>query len=117
MSWRKWLVRTVVFSIAGGLASAGFLYERWTNPAAIREQALASPSRPGVEIKVSQAIVINDPLPQVRYSVRGTSELTGVLKIDGHLQRPSNALSLKAEAGEIPLNAALIHTLAAYVPK
>src|SRR5438309_8229266 len=41
MSWRKWLVRGLVFSIAGAVACAALLYQRWTNPLAIRQQVLA----------------------------------------------------------------------------
>jgi hypothetical protein len=40
MSWRKWLVRGLVFSIAGAVACAALLYQRWTNPVAIRQQVL-----------------------------------------------------------------------------
>jgi hypothetical protein len=40
MAWRKWLVRGLVFSVMGGLALAGFLYQHWTNPAAVRRQVL-----------------------------------------------------------------------------
>jgi hypothetical protein len=40
MSWRKWLVRGLVFGIVGAVACAGLLYQRWTNPIAIRQQVL-----------------------------------------------------------------------------
>jgi hypothetical protein len=39
--WRKWLVRGVVFAILAGIAAAGLLYQRWTNPAATRRQVIA----------------------------------------------------------------------------
>ena len=40
MSWRKWLVRGVVFFFSAGLAAAGFCYQRWTNPEAVRRQVI-----------------------------------------------------------------------------
>jgi hypothetical protein len=40
MAWRKWLVRGLVFTIAGGLAGGAFLYQQWTNPAAVRHQVV-----------------------------------------------------------------------------
>jgi hypothetical protein len=36
MAWRKWLVRVVVFSLFGGMVAAALLYQRWTNPEAVR---------------------------------------------------------------------------------
>jgi hypothetical protein len=41
MTWRKWLVRSLVFSVLGLGILAALLYESWTNPAAIRRQLLA----------------------------------------------------------------------------
>ena len=41
MSWRKWIVRGLVFTIAGVCASAAYLYRYWTNPAAVREHVIA----------------------------------------------------------------------------
>jgi hypothetical protein len=40
MRWRKWLIRGLVFTVVGGLAAAGFLYQRWTNPTAVRQEVL-----------------------------------------------------------------------------
>jgi hypothetical protein len=40
MTWRKWLVRGLVFSVLGGILLAGLLYEAWTNPTAMRQQVL-----------------------------------------------------------------------------
>jgi hypothetical protein len=40
MSWRKWLVRGIVFFFTAGLAAAGFCYQRWTNPEAVRQQVI-----------------------------------------------------------------------------
>lgn len=41
MALRKWIVRSLVFAVAGSIATGGFIYERWTNPAAIRELVAA----------------------------------------------------------------------------
>ncbi len=40
MAWRKWLVRSLVFSIMGATVLAAVLYEAWTNPSAVRHQVL-----------------------------------------------------------------------------
>lgn len=233
MAWRKWLVRTLVFSVVAGLGAAGYLYQRFTNPAAIREQLvdklqellpganitldsaslslfggihiqslqlsrrddpdriafasvpsaviyhdkeqlldgkllirkiellrprlrvvrgkdgrvniggdlfskphpelaiptivvrdatvliedyLASPTRPAIEIKVTEAIGLNDPIEIVKFRLRGTSELAGPLELNGSWVRSSGALDLMLAAGEIPIKAPLVHLLAAYVP-
>jgi hypothetical protein len=36
MAWRKWFVRSLVFSVLGLAVFAGLVYEAWTNPAAVR---------------------------------------------------------------------------------
>jgi hypothetical protein len=41
MAWRKWLVRSLVFSVLGLATLAALLYEAWTNPSAVRRQVLA----------------------------------------------------------------------------
>ncbi len=41
MSWRKWVVRGLVFAICTALAGTAFLYQHWTNPAAVRQQVIA----------------------------------------------------------------------------
>jgi hypothetical protein len=41
MCWRKWLVRGLVFTVLGAFALGGVLYQRWTNPAAVRRAVLA----------------------------------------------------------------------------
>jgi hypothetical protein len=38
MAWRKWFVRSLVFSVLGLAVLAVLLYEAWTNPLAIRRQ-------------------------------------------------------------------------------
>ena len=57
MSWRKYLVRFLVFSTAGGLALAILLYQRWTNPAAVREQVIEQLGAhfPGATVRVDSA--------------------------------------------------------------
>jgi len=41
MGWRKWIVRGVVYGITGACVLAALLYQRWTNPSAVREQIIA----------------------------------------------------------------------------
>jgi hypothetical protein len=57
MSWRKWLVRILVFAILGGVASAAFIYHRWTNSATVKRQALTilQAHFPGAEISLDSA--------------------------------------------------------------
>jgi hypothetical protein len=40
MLWRKWLVRGLVFTVAGSTALVGLVYQAWTNPAATRRIVL-----------------------------------------------------------------------------
>jgi hypothetical protein len=37
MTWRKWLVRSLVFSVLGLVVLVALLYEAWTNPTAVRQ--------------------------------------------------------------------------------
>jgi hypothetical protein len=41
MALRKWMVRTLVFTVAAGAAAAGLAYKHWTDPAVVREQVVA----------------------------------------------------------------------------
>ncbi|HVS38550.1 MAG TPA: AsmA-like C-terminal region-containing protein [Gemmataceae bacterium] len=41
MTWRKWLVRGLVFSVLGLVALAVVAYQAWTNPTAVRAQVIA----------------------------------------------------------------------------
>jgi hypothetical protein len=41
MAWRKWFVRSLVFSVVGLAILAALVYEAWTNPAAVRRQVHA----------------------------------------------------------------------------
>ena len=36
MAWRKWIVRGIVYGILGAVAIAALIYQRWTNPGAVR---------------------------------------------------------------------------------
>jgi AsmA-like C-terminal region len=45
MTWRKWLVRGLVFNTFGGIAVAALLYQLWTNPVATRRQVLSQLDR------------------------------------------------------------------------
>jgi hypothetical protein len=40
MTWRKWMVRGLVYGVLGGIAAAAVLYQLWTNPTATRRQVL-----------------------------------------------------------------------------
>ena len=42
MAWRKWLVRSLVFTVAGGVVVAAFAYQHWTNPSFVRRQVIAN---------------------------------------------------------------------------
>jgi hypothetical protein len=57
MVWRKWLVRGMVFGIIGAVAAASILYQRWTNPSAVREQVIAQITKafPGAHVSVDSA--------------------------------------------------------------
>jgi len=69
MSRRKWFVRALVFTVVGVCACAVFLYQRLTNPAAVRQQVQAKLAAhfPGAHIFVESArlrilggIVVNE---------------------------------------------------------
>jgi AsmA-like protein len=57
MFWRKWFVRSVVFGIVGSCAAGAYLYEHWTNPAAVREQVLRRLGEifPGASVSLDSA--------------------------------------------------------------
>jgi hypothetical protein len=57
MSWRKWIVRGVVYGIVALCAVAALAYQRWTNPASVREQVIAKLQAlfPGAEVSVDSA--------------------------------------------------------------
>jgi hypothetical protein len=55
--WRKWLVRSLVFSLLGAMLAGAYIYQRWTNPEAVRLQVLAKLHDlfPGAEITLDAA--------------------------------------------------------------
>jgi hypothetical protein len=57
MSWRKWLVRGLVFGIMGAVVCAAVVYQRWTNPVAIRQQVLDKLRElfPGADVTLDSA--------------------------------------------------------------
>lgn len=57
MAWRKWIVRGVVYGIIGAAASAALLYQRWTNPGAVRAQVIAEVGKifPAAQVSVDSA--------------------------------------------------------------
>jgi hypothetical protein len=54
---RKWLVRGLVFSTLGGILAAGYVYQRWTNPGAVRRQVIGKLRElfPGADISLDSA--------------------------------------------------------------
>jgi hypothetical protein len=57
MSWRKSLVRLLVFTMVAGLAAAGWLYQRWTSPEEVRLQVIEQIAKefPGAHVSVESA--------------------------------------------------------------
>jgi hypothetical protein len=53
MSWRKYIVRAVVYGISSSCVLGAVLYQRWTNPDAVREQIIAKLSAIFPEAQVS----------------------------------------------------------------
>jgi hypothetical protein len=59
MTWRKCIVRSLVFLVVAGAAVAGWVYQHWTNPEVIREQVLAKLGDylPGASVTLDSARV------------------------------------------------------------
>jgi hypothetical protein len=57
MVWRKWIVRAVVYGIIGNCALGALVYQRWTNPSAVREQVLNKLGEifPGAHVSIDSA--------------------------------------------------------------
>ena len=57
MPWRKWFVRGLVFSIIGACVGVALIYQRWTDPAIVREMVIAKlqDMYPGAVITVDSA--------------------------------------------------------------
>src|SRR5436309_612823 len=103
MSLRKWLVRGVVFVLIGGLASAGVMYHRWTNPA--------------LELEDVHLIMVNDPLTTVTFEGTGKSAVAGNVSIRGTWQRATDDATLSIDAKGVPVGPSLLRRLAAYRPE
>ncbi|HEV8058448.1 MAG TPA: AsmA-like C-terminal region-containing protein [Gemmataceae bacterium] len=59
MVWRKWLVRFLVFSVAGCAIVAAAIYQHFTNPAAVRQQVIdrLKEHLPGADVRVEYACI------------------------------------------------------------
>ena len=57
MVWRKWLVRGLVFTVAGCVTAAAAVFQHFTNPAAVRQQVIARLEEhlPGATVRVESA--------------------------------------------------------------
>src|ERR1051325_3509815 len=57
MRLRKWLVRGLVFGVLFGMALAVLIYQRWTDPAAVRQQVVAALEQqfPGADVALESA--------------------------------------------------------------
>jgi hypothetical protein len=57
VSWRKWLVRGLVYTALGSLGLGIFLYQAYTNPRAVRQQVLDKLGRlfPGAQVSIDAA--------------------------------------------------------------
>jgi hypothetical protein len=57
MTWRKWLVRGVVFTILGAMVSGVVAYRRWTDPEVVRAQVISELEAifPGALVSVDSA--------------------------------------------------------------
>ncbi|MCI0378421.1 MAG: AsmA-like C-terminal region-containing protein [Gemmataceae bacterium] len=113
MILRKWLVRGVVFAIVGGCAAGVVLYERWTNPAAVREQVLAKLNAhfPGAQITLDSArlrLLGGISVSELRLSRRDDADKAELLHI------PSAVLYHDKERileGELALRKVELHRL------
>ncbi|MSU77643.1 MAG: hypothetical protein EXS16_06055 [Gemmataceae bacterium] len=70
MDWRKWVVRGIVYGIVGAAVTGALIYQRLTNPGAVREQVIAEIAKafPGANISVDSA----------RLRILGGIQLNGV---------------------------------------
>ena len=57
MTWRKWVVRSLVSTVASVLVAATFAYHHWTSPALVRMQVIANLEEhfPGVRVSLESA--------------------------------------------------------------
>ena len=59
MIWRKWLVRSLVFTVVGLAAAVVAIYQHFTNPAAVRQEVIARLQEhlPGADVRVESASI------------------------------------------------------------
>src|SRR5262245_22624497 len=86
MTWRKWIVRGLVFSVLAGLGCAVAIYLRWTNPAAVRQQVIGRLQElfPGATISLDSArlrILGGVSLSELRLTRRDDPEQTELAHI------------------------------------
>jgi hypothetical protein len=86
MAWRKWIVRGVVYGIVLLCGGAALAYQRWTNPAAVREQVIAKLQElfPGAQVSVDSArlrILGGIQLNGLRFSRRDDPEHNEFLQV------------------------------------
>ncbi len=86
MAWRKWIVRGVVYGIVALCGGAALAYQRWTNPAAVREQVIAKLQEifPAAQVSVDSArlrILGGIQLNGLRFSRRDDPEHNEFLQV------------------------------------
>jgi hypothetical protein len=86
MAWRKWMVRGVVYGIIALCGGGALAYQRWTNPAAVREQVIAKLQElfPGAQVSVDSArlrILGGIQLNGLRFSRRDDPEHQEFLQV------------------------------------
>lgn len=86
MGWRKWIVRGVVYGIVALCGGAALAYQRWTNPAAVREQVIAKLQEifPAAQVSVDSArlrILGGIQLNGLRFSRRDDPEHNEFLQV------------------------------------
>ena len=75
MTWRKWLVRSLVFSVLGVIVLVALLYEAWTNPSAMRRTVHAKLGTVFTGTLIEETNV--GPYPAVVPQLAGTAWITG----------------------------------------
>ncbi len=88
MALRKWLVRGLVFVIAGGLTVSAFAYLRWTDPAVVRQQVVGQLAAhlPGAFVTLDAArlrLLGGIGIHELRLTRRDDSDRTDVLCVPG----------------------------------
>lgn len=76
-----------------------------------------APSVPALEIKDVSLSVLNDPLPLVVFSGKGTVEGLGTVRINGQMTRGGGPLSLDVQMEDLSIGPSLVQRLAGYLPE